>query len=335
MKHVNVGLFVPHNGCPHRCSFCNQRTISGRSGQVTPGDVDAAVKTALNNPDCAGGEIAFFGGSFTAIDRETMVSLLSAAAVYVKKGLFKGIRCSTRPDAVDEEICEILGYYGVTSVELGAQSLDDTVLKKNNRGHTAADVERASGLLKANGFELGLQMMTGLYGSGDEDSIRTARGIIALKPDTVRIYPTIVLEGTELCEKLRSGEYKPQSLEEAVSLCAKILPEFYENGIKVIRVGLHSGGGVEDGYAAGPYHPAFRELCESRIYLEKALDYIDKNNIRKGNVEIFVHPGAVSQMTGQKRKNIESLAALGYYARVLPCEENTGKYKLFIRNEII
>lgn len=342
MRHVNVGLFVPHRGCPHQCSFCNQRAISGKSKQVTPQDVDEAVKTALKNPDCAGGEIAFFGGSFTAVDREEMISLLESAYKYVSQGLFRGIRCSTRPDAVDPEICEILKKYGVTSVELGAQSLDDTVLIKNNRGQTAADVENASRLLKEYGFELGLQMMTGLYGSTDDDSIKTAQGIIELKPDTVRIYPTVVLEGTELCERVKNGEYTPRSLEDAVNLCARILPMFYKNGIRVIRVGLHSGGGVEGEYVAGPYHPAFKELCDSRIYLDRALDFIEKNNIHKGGIEIFVSPSAVSQMTGQKRSNIEKLAALGYNARVTGTAEGFAdvpgaeddNYKLYIRNEI-
>ena len=205
-KHVNVGLFVPHNGCPHQCSFCNQRAISGQSKQVTPEDVDKAVEIAMKNPDSKGGEIAFFGGSFTAIDRRTMTELLAAAYSYVEDGSFKGIRISTRPDAIDGEICRILKSYGVTAVELGAQSMDDNVLRLNRRGHTAEDVVNASKMLKSFGFELGLQMMTGLYGSSDDDSIDTAKKIIALNPATVRIYPTVVIGGTELAELYKSGE---------------------------------------------------------------------------------------------------------------------------------
>ena len=333
MRHINVGLFVPHSGCPHQCSFCNQKSISGHCAQVTPADVDSAVKIALENPDCAGGEIAFFGGSFTAIDRQTMITLLSAAYRYVADGSFKGIRISTRPDAVDEEICDILAQYGVTAVELGAQSMDDRVLELNRRGHTADDIVRASELLKSCGFELGLQMMTGLYGSSDSESIETAKKIIALKPATVRIYPTVVLENTPLAELYRSGEYKPQTVEDAAELCAELLLMFHEADITVIRTGLHSGGNVEDGYIAGAYHPAFKELCEGRIYLKKAVDFIKENNIAKGKIEIRVEPKAISQMTGQKKANIIKLHELGYEAKIV-ADSTLDKYQVYIlRNE--
>ena len=330
MKHVNVGLFVPHNGCPHQCSFCNQKAISGHREQVTPEDVDRAAEIALNNPDSRGGEIAFFGGSFTAIDRETMVSLLSAAHKYIADGSFKGIRISTRPDAIDEEICGILKKYGVTAVELGAQSMDDNVLTLNRRGHTAADIIKASAMLKSFGFELGLQMMTGLYGSSDAESIETAKKIIALKPSTVRIYPTVVLENTPLAELYRSGEYKPQTVEDAAGLCAELLLMFYEADITVIRTGLHSGGDVEGEYIAGAYHPAFKELCEGRIYLRRALEFIEKNSIAKGEIEIHVSPKAVSQMTGQKKTNLTALQTLGYNARVI-ADESIEKYCIYIK----
>jgi histone acetyltransferase (RNA polymerase elongator complex component) len=262
-----------------------------------------------------------------------MVSLLSAAYRYVENGSFKGIRISTRPDAVDEEICEILKTYGVTAVELGAQSLDDRVLMLNKRGHTADDIAKATKLLQKNGFETGLQMMTGLYGSTDEDSIETARKIIGLNPDTVRIYPTVVLENTELCELYRKGEYHPQGVEEAAELCAELLQMFEEAGIKVIRTGLHSGGDVEGEFVAGAYHPAFKEICESKIYLRKVTELIRENKIPEGKIEIRVSPKAVSQMTGQKKANIEALKKLGYEAKIT-ADESIEKYKVYIlRNE--
>lgn len=333
MRHINVALFVPHNGCPNQCSFCNQRAISGHRNQVEPSDVDKAVQIALENPESKGGEIAFFGGSFTAIERETMISLLSAAYRHVENGSFKGIRISTRPDAVDEEICEILKTYGVTAVELGAQSLDDRVLMLNKRGHTADDIAKATKLLQKNGFETGLQMMTGLYGSTDEDSIETARKIIGLNPDTVRIYPTVVLENTELCELYRKGEYHPQGVEEAAELCTELLQMFEEAGIKVIRTGLHSGGDVEGEFVAGAYHPAFKEICESKIYLRKVTELIRENKIPEGKIEIRVSSKAVSQMTGQKKANIEALKKLGYEAKIT-ADESIEKYKVYIlRNE--
>ncbi|MBR6531986.1 MAG: radical SAM protein [Clostridia bacterium] len=335
MKHVNVALFVPHEGCPNQCSFCNQRAISGKRTQVTPGDVEKAVQVALGNPDSKGGEIAFFGGSFTAIRRELMTGLLESAYRFVADGSFKGIRISTRPDAVDEEICKILKEYGVTAVELGAQSLDDNVLSLNRRGHTAEDVVNATMLLKKEGFETGLQMMTGLYGSTDADSIETARRIISLKPDTVRIYPTVVLEQTHLCDLYKSGKYLPQTVEGAAELCATLLEMFFEAGITVIRTGLHSGGDVEGEFVAGAYHPAFKEICESRIYLKKALEFIKQNNIPQGRIEICVNPKSVSPMTGQKKSNILTLSELGYDAKIT-ADESIEKYKVYIlRNETL
>ncbi|MBQ7957490.1 MAG: radical SAM protein [Clostridia bacterium] len=310
MKKYNVSIFVPHEGCPNNCSFCNQKSISGKTTLPSEKDVVSACEIAMKTAPSNQGEIAFFGGSFTAIEREYMLRLLKSAYPFVKEGFFKGIRISTRPDCIDDEICELLRSYGVTSVELGCQSMDDEVLKANLRGHTSRDVEKAVEILRKYGFETGLQMMTGLYKSSFEKDIETAEKIIALKPDTVRIYPTIVLENTLLEENFRSGEYKVMSLQETVELCAKLLLMFEENDINVIRTGLHSGGNVEEGYVAGAYHPAFKELCESEIYLGKILEAISP--IPPCEVEISVPAGAVSQATGQKKKNKLFLEEKGY-----------------------
>ena len=316
MKHINVGLFVPHEGCPHTCSFCNQRTISGSSSRLTKEDIDNAVSVAIKSEyDRENSEIAFFGGSFTAIDRDYMLYLLECAYTYVKDGYFRGIRCSTRPDAIDADVLDVLKKYGVTAIELGAQSMSDSVLQMNERGHTAEDIVKASELIKSYGFELGLQMMTGLYGDDDGTAIETAEKIIAIKPDTVRIYPTVILENTKLAALYKSGVYSAQTLDDAVELCSQLLCMFNENNIKVIRLGLHSGGNVEDGYLAGAYHPAFRELCESRIYLRKVVDMIKNENI-SGNVCIYVCPSEISKMTGQKKTNLEKLRDMGVNARV-------------------
>ena len=180
MKKGNISIFVPHNGCPQQCSFCNQKTITGQAYQPTAKDVDEAVQKALRKKGYEF-EIAFFGGSFTAIDRAYMTELLDAAEPYVKSGAVKGIRISTRPDYIDDEILTLLKAKGVTAIELGAQSMDDEVLSANMRGHTAEDVVNASTLIKSYGFELGLQMMTGLYLDTDEKDIETARKIIELK----------------------------------------------------------------------------------------------------------------------------------------------------------
>ncbi len=338
MKHINVALFVPHEGCPQQCVFCNQGHISGKTTKLCAKDIDDAVEAAgitcanahdnnENNDNFYKREIAFFGGSFTAIDRDYMLELLRAAHPYIDGKRFIGIRISTRPDAVDAEICQLLKQYGVTAIELGAQSMSDDVLAMNRRGHTAQSIVDAGTLIKAHGFELGLQMMTGMLGSCAQESITTARKIIACKPKTVRIYPTVVLRGTHLAQLTATGEYRPQTLEQAVPLCAKLLKMFFDAGIDVIRLGLHSGGGVEEGYVAGPYHPAFRELCEAAIYLENAWHALHEKIPTGGAAKLFVAPNALSQMIGHKRENIKALEARGYRCSVAP-REGLEKYQV-------
>ncbi len=329
MSHKNIALFVAHAGCPNTCSFCNQRIISGKTETATADDVKRAMKIALDS-GCHDGQLAFFGGSFTAIDRDYMISLLEAAHPYVLNRSITGIRISTRPDAIDTEILELLKYYGVEAIELGAQSMDERVLSLNRRGHTAEDVKRASELIKSHGFELGLQMMTGLYGDTDEGAVYTANEFIKLAPTTVRIYPTVVLEGTDLCTLYRSGEYKPETLDEAVNLCSVLLRMFEDAGIKVIRLGLHSGGNVEDGYIAGAYHPALRELCESKIFYERVLaDLSEYDNSAENEYKIFVNPKEISKMTGQKRINIVKLKDKNYSCKVFS-DEKLKKNEFYI-----
>lgn len=333
MKHINVALFVPDEGCPHRCSFCNQKTISGKTKRLEMKDIDSAVKTALESADCNKGEIAFFGGSFTAIDKDYMISLLEKAKIYIDKGLFAGIRISTRPDCINEEILDILKHYGVTSIELGCQSMNDEVLRLNNRGHSAEDVIKSAKLIKDYGFEFGVQMMTGLYGDNNETAIETARKLIALSPDTARIYPTVVLENTELERLYKSGQYKPQTVEEAVDLCSELLLMFHESDIKVIRVGLHSGGNVEEGFVAGAYHPAFREICESRIYLRKVLAEIKRQGTPKGEITVTVGTSFVSMMAGQKKLNSQKLREMGYNLKIKQ-DKNMKKYEIEVGGKI-
>lgn len=330
-KHSNIAIFVPHNGCPHQCSFCNQKEITGQSFQPHGEDVIKAVEIARKSlgEKTQNAEIAFFGGSFTAIDREYMKELLDAASPYVRSGEFYGIRLSTRPDAIDEEILDILKNSGVTSVELGAQSMDDRVLNMNQRGHTSEDVRKSSELIKSYGFTLGLQMMTGLYGSNDETDIKTAEALAALEPETVRIYPTVVMKGTQLFELYQSGEYKPHTLESAVVLCAFLLRYFEEREISVIRLGLHDSESLRENMAAGVFHPALRELCESRIIFENTLDLLKEKNITSGRVEFYIHPRSVSRFIGQKRCNLQALARIGVEA-VIRQDEALDKYEVRI-----
>lgn len=318
--HSNISIFVPHIGCPNKCSFCNQRYITGSCWAPCAADVEKAVAAAKGsrNFDSKTAEIAFFGGSFTAINRNYMTALLKAAEQFVKDGTVKGIRISTRPDAIDDEILTLLKEYGVTSIELGAQSMNDRVLRMNNRGHTSGDVERASRLIREYGFELGLQMMTGLYGDSDNSAVKTAERLIALKPDTVRIYPTIVLKDTDLAALYADNIYKPQTLDSAVTLASKLYKLFTENGIRVIRLGLHSI--EEEAYIAGPWHPAFSELCQSQIMLTGVLSSLTE----KGKYNIKVAKSSVSKMTGQGRKNIIFLKSRGYDCRVAVDEKLSG-----------
>lgn len=317
MKHANVALFVPHIGCRHACSFCNQKTISGTASAPTPLDVRAACEIAVQSRKCdpEHSEIAFFGGSFTAIEREYMHSLLAAALPYIERGSFRGVRISTRPDCIDREILSILKEYHVTTIELGAQSMSDRVLSLNERGHTAEAVRTAAKLIRESGFSLGLQMMTGLYGSDDATDLYTAKELIRLQPDCVRIYPTVVLEGTKLASLFKSGAYRPQTLETAVPLCAKLLLLFHENGIPVIRLGLHSGGSVEDGYLVGAYHPAFRELCEGEIYLQKLLSAFE-NLPRSREYIAEVPQKSLSKAKGQQKRNEKALRNVGIQCKI-------------------
>ncbi len=321
-RHANVALFVPHAGCPHDCCFCNQRTIAGVTDPITPQDVTAACEQALEtlSPDVTA-QIAFFGGSFTAIDRDVMVSLLQAAQPFLASGRFDGIRISTRPDAIDEERLAILKYFGVTAIELGAQSMDDRVLTACGRGHTAEDTRRAARLIKQQGFSLGLQMMTGLPLDSDEGSMETARQLAALCPDTMRIYPTVVLERTALAAMYKAGQYVPPDLSQTVALCARLLAFFErEQHIRVIRLGLHDGETLRSEKLAGGYHPALRELAEGQLYVNTAVAVLTRMGLseEKRPITLAVNDRAVSKMIGQKRSNIEALARLGWDIRVVP-----------------
>ena len=328
VKHANISVFVPHLGCPNQCSFCNQRYIACVSETPNEDTVHNAVRVAKksNSYNPQNTEIAFFGGSFTAIDRKYMCSLLSAAKIYVDDGTVSGIRISTRPDAINNEILEILKNYGVTAIELGAQSMFDGVLNLNKRGHTVNDVCVAAALIKQHGFSLGLQMMTGLYGSNDGLDLQSAEKIIELKPDTVRIYPTIVLQNTDLEKLYKTGEYTPQTLDMAVDLVSKILLKFRQENINVIRTGLHTID--TDRFVAGPWHPSFKELCDAKIFLNTALGVLKD----KGEYEIYVNDKSVSKMIGQKRENIEKLQNLGYKCRIFT-DKALGEYDLIIKGK--
>ena len=303
-----IPVFVPHLGCPNDCVFCNQRRISGAQQPATAQTVKEAIEQAAALPHSgAKRQLAFYGGSFTAIPTAEQTALLSAAKAYMDRGEIDSIRLSTRPDAIDGAVLRRLKDYGVETIELGAQSMDEQVLLLSGRGHTARDVEEASRQIKAAGFRLILQMMTGLPGDTDERSLETARRIAALKPDGVRIYPTVIVRDTALYDLWRSGRYQEHTVEDAVRCCAKLLPVFEEAGIPVIRLGLNPTEELSGGAAAGgAYHPALGELVKSRVLLEKARQLL--RDIEPGSaVVLAVETGRISQMVGQHRQNVEKL----------------------------
>ncbi len=332
MKHSNVAIFVPHNGCKNNCSFCNQKTITGKAYQPSQKDIDDAVQKAIKskniNPNNS--EIAFFGGSFTAIEPSYMESLLSCAAKYIKNGLFFGIRISTRPDCINQEILNVLKKYKVTSIELGAQSMCDEVLLANERGHSALDVINASKLIKKNGFALGLQMMTGLYKSSSDKDLKTLKDLINLKPDTLRIYPTVVLKGTKLEELYKTGKYNPPGVEESVSLCAKLLNICLKNKINVIKLGLHSSEDIKNNMVAGAYHPAFRELVESKLFYNKIIKAYKNSNLSK-SFDVHVNPKFISKVIGNKKENIDKFKKLGISVKIIEDKDLKG-YEVKLKN---
>ncbi len=310
--HYIIPVFVPALGCPHRCIFCNQQKITGQAAVPTPIEVEkniaAYLRTIPAKPHLIK-EVAFYGGSFTSIDRNLQQELLTPAYQSLVKGEIDRIRVSARPDAVSEETMAFLTSYGVSTVELGVQSMDDEVLRQAGRGHTRADVLRAAAVVKARGANLGFQMMIGLPGDTWLKDISSASELIGLKPDLVRIYPCLVLKDTGLAELYRQGKYVPLTLDETVELGKKLLVMFTGAGINVIRIGLQPSEQINlnSDVLAGPYHPALRELVETAVARDQ-LTYLFEKKARlrtAHTVKIAVPPEDVSFVRGHKRSNVD------------------------------
>lgn len=319
-------------GCPHLCSFCNQHSISGSSVAPTVYDVkstiDESIKTLGNR--IIGAQIAFFGGSFTAIRHDYIEELLTAAQPYINDNGFSGIRISTRPDSIDDDVLHLLKKYNVKAIELGVQSMDDNVLVLNDRGHSSNDVANAASLIKSYGFELGAQMMVGLYKDNDETIWHTAREIVRLGFDTVRIYPVAVLKGTKLASLYKAGEFAPPTMDKAVGICADLILYFVEKNINIIRVGLHASEVVESDFVAGIYHPAFRELCESKIYYQLINREIGEMT---GIYTVKVAKHEISKAIGHGKINIKKFLTMGIDIRIKP-DDNLEKYQVVILKEV-
>ena len=310
-----IPIFVPHLGCPNDCIFCNQKIISGQKIEMTKEKTKEIIENYLKSikKENAQIEIAFFGGSFTAIPEEKQEELLQVAYQYVKNGEVDSIRISTRPDAITKPILKRLKKYGVKTIELGVQSSNNYILKRINRGHTFEDVKKASKIIRWNGFTLGHQMMIGLPESTRLDEINTAKQLIKLKPKMVRIYPTLVIKNTRLQKEYEEGIYKPLSVVQTVEVCKELVRMFADKNIDVIRIGLQTTDEIsspenkKSEVVAGPYHPALRQLVESAMWYDAIVGKIKKLNVKVKEVEVTVNPIDSNNVIGHKKENVLKL----------------------------
>ena len=339
-RHI-IPVFVPHLGCPNDCVFCNQRRISGHLAPATEDTVRTEIENALMRiPFGAETELAFYGGSFTAIEESVQTSLLAAVQPYIRDKRISSIRLSTRPDCVDAGTVERLLQYNVKTVELGVQSMCDDVLEASGRGHTAEDAVRAAGIVKNAGLELILQMMTGLPGDTPEKSMYTARRIAELRPDGVRIYPTVIIRDTRLYDMWKAGQYREHTVDEASEICCGLLDIFEDEGIPVIRLGLNPTAELTESSAAGgAYHPAFGQIVEGKRYLKAAIALTDEL-LAEGplpeELGFVVPKGDTSAFVGQRRCNITALREKYGIKRITvseTAEKSVGRLSLSLKTD--
>jgi len=339
-KQYIIPIFVPNLGCPNDCVFCNQNSISGQKNNITKEEVKKIIDSYLENlkVDKSQIEIAFFGGSFTAIKEELQDELLGVAYKYIKEEKVDSIRISTRPDYINKVILKKLKKHKVKTIELGVQSANDYILKKSNRGHTFCDVKKASKLIKWYGFKLGHQMMVGLPESNKIDEINTAKALIKLKPKMIRIYPVLVVKNTKLEKDYKEGLYDPIPLVQAVDICKELVKMFVRKKIDVIRVGLQNTDeittpdGEKSEVVAGPYHAAFRQLVESQMWYDAIVSKIKKLNVKVREVEVIVNPMDSNNVVGHKRENAKKLKDTYDVELILKQDEKVkqGKSKINI-----
>jgi len=308
-KHYTIPIFIPELACPFQCVFCNQEKISGQ--QHIP-DENEIIKTITDHLDSFKSqnrwvELGFFGGSFTGIPIDEQKRYLQMVQAFIDENKINAIRLSTRPDYISEEILAVLKNYRVSTIELGAQSMDDEVLKKSFRGHTVKQTEDAAKMILANGFKLGLQMMIGLPGDTLEKSISTVKKIIELGATNTRIYPAVVIRGTAMHKWYEDGKYIPLNMEEAVQWTSRILPLFEKAGVKILRVGLHPSEGLLSGHelVAGPFHQSFKELVLTEIWKQQFGELLEKE--KTGNITIQASPKELNYAIGYGAANKKML----------------------------
>ncbi len=332
-KHRTIPVFIPERACPFRCIYCNQYAISGQKKMPTDQEIKSTIEEHLStiDTDCSV-ELGFFGGTFTGIPLSEQKHLLSLVQPYLKQGRVGGIRLSTRPDYIDEERVNLLRQYGVNTVELGVQSLDDEVLRTIHRGYNQRDVYTAARLIQQAGMEVGMQMMIGLPGDTVDRSLETAQKIIDAGATNTRIYPTLVVKETALARMYEQGLYKPLSLDEAVTWTAQLLPLFEKANVTVLRVGLHPTEGFISGsdYLAGPFHVSFRELVESRLWkkvFQQRLQLYDDENSTVSNqkLEVRVASANIGSAVGYGGVNRDFLQHHFRQVHFIPSSELKGR----------
>ncbi|MDD2581526.1 MAG: radical SAM protein [Desulfuromonadaceae bacterium] len=315
MKPVTVPFFISHQGCPHTCVFCDQRTISGTNGTLPSAEqilsrVDLWRSTAAGRPL----EVAFFGGTFTALPEKIQTELLAPLQPLLAAGTVESVRISTRPDSIDSERVLRLSDMGVRTIELGVQSMDDAVLAASGRGHSAAESLQAIRCIKKRGVSVGAQLMPGLPGDTPAASLASLEQVISAGADFLRIYPTVVLQGTELARRYGAGEFAPLSLDRGVSLCKVLLHRAMQKDIPVIRIGLQADQGLNvESIQAGCWHPALGQMVRSQLYADLVCRFVPPGRC----VTVHCHPARLSDVVGVKRGNIERQAVRGVQVRVI------------------
>jgi histone acetyltransferase (RNA polymerase elongator complex component) len=306
IKNFVIPIFIPELACPFQCLYCNQQKISGQICVPNDREITETIENHLKTiPVNSHIELGYFGGNFTGIPMQDQQHFLELIQPYLKNGDIKSIRCSTRPDYINEDVLILLAKYGVKTIELGAQSMDDEVLRKSGRGHTVQDTIQASELIRDFDFNLGLQMMIGLPKDTKEKALYTAKRIIELEAENTRIYPTLVIRDTKLEKMYAEGKYSPLSLKEAIDWTADIMNYFEGKDIKILRVGLHASESLTEGkdLITGPFHPSFRELVCTEIWRKKfeLLDY------SKNKITLRVHPKELNYAVGYQSLNKKKL----------------------------
>ncbi len=310
VHHFNIPIFIPEKACPFRCVFCDQHKITDQKQMPTDEEITSIIEKRLKTiPDDHHSviEIAFFGGNFTGIPLIEQEHLLQLVQPWLDGGRVRGIRISTRPDYINKEVLQLLKQYRVKVIELGAQSFDDEVLIKAGRGHTAADTEEAAQMIRREGFSLGLQMMTGLPGDSFASIMKTAKRIVALGAGNTRIYPVLVIEGTQLAEMYKAGTFNPPDIAQTIQFLRWLLPYFSESKVDVIRVGLHPSESLlcGDGLLAGPFHPALKQMALSAVWQDAFWNY--QFDTRHDAIDVFVPKGQRANAIGYQAKNKTAL----------------------------